>query len=84
MQHLERYTNTLPVFGFKSGLYDIKLIHSYLTLYLSNEKKIESSVIKKANDFVFFKFGDSQLLDILKFLGGATTLDSFVKAYKVS
>ena len=26
MQHLERYTNTLPVFGFNSGRYDINLI----------------------------------------------------------
>ena len=39
-------------------------------------------VIKKANHFVFFKFGDVQFLDILNFLGGATSLDSFLKAYK--
>ena len=29
-----------------------------------------------------FKFGDVQLLDIMNFLGGATSLDSFLKAYK--
>ena len=84
MQHLERYTNTLPVFGFNSGRYDINLIKSYLIPYLINEKEIEPSAIKKANDFVSFKFGDVQLLDIMKFLGGATTLDSFLKAYKAS
>ena len=84
MQHLERYTNTLPVFGFNSGRYDINLIKSYLIPYLINEKDIEPSVIKKANDFVSFKFGDVQLLDIMKFWGGATTLDSFLKAYKAS
>ena len=84
MQHLERYTNTLPVFGFNSDRYDINLINSYLIPYLINEKEIEPSVIKKANDFVSFKFGDVQLLDIMKFLGGATTLDSFLKAYKAS
>ena len=84
MQHLERYTNTLPVFGFNSGRYDINLIKSYLIPYLINEKEIEPSVIKKANDFVSFKFGDVQLLDIMKFLGEATTLDSFLKAYKAS
>ena len=84
MQHLERYTNTLPVFGFNSGRYDINLIKSYLIPYLIKEKEIEPSVIKKANDFVSFKFGDVQLLDIMKFLGGATTLDSFLKAYKAS
>ena len=29
-QHLERYVNTLSVFGFKSGRYDRNLIKSYL------------------------------------------------------
>ena len=84
MQHLERYTNTLTVFGFNSGRYDINLIKSYLIPYLIKEKEIEPSVIEKANDFVSFKFRDVQLLDIMKFLGGATTLDSFLKAYKAS
>ena len=28
------------------------------------------------------KFGDVQLLDIMNFLGGATSLESFLKAYK--
>ena len=38
LQHLERYTNTLPVFEFNSGRYDINLIKSYLIPYLINEK----------------------------------------------
>ena len=48
------------------------------------DKEQETSVIKKANDFLSFKFGDVQFLDIMKFLGGTTTLDSFLKAYKAS
>ena len=83
-QHLERYVNTLPVFGFNSGRYDLNLIKSYLIPYLIRDKEQETSVIKKANDFISFKFGDVQFLDIMKFLGGATTLDSFRKAYKAS
>ena len=39
---------------------------------------------QEPNDFVLFKFGDVQLLELVKFLGGATTLDSFLKAYKAS
>ena len=31
-----------------------------------------------------FKFGDVQLLDTMNFLGGATSLDSFLKAYKTA
>ena len=82
--HLERYINTLPVFVFNSGRYDLNLIKSYLIPYLTPDKEQETSVNKKANDFISFKFGDVQFLDIMKFLGGATTLDSFLKAYKAS
>ena len=80
-EHLERYCNTLPVFGFNSAKYDINLINSLLPI-LVNEQQIEPTVIKKANQFVSFRFGDVQLLDIMNFLGGATSLDSFLKAYK--
>ena len=83
-QHLERYINTLPVFVFNSDRYDLNLIKSYLIPYFIRDKEKETSVIKKANDFISFKFGDVQFLDIMKFLGGATTLDSFLKANKAS
>ena len=83
-EHLERYCNVLPVFGFNSAKYDINLIKSYLLPILINEKIMEPTVIKKANQFVSFKFGDVQFLDIMNFLGGATSLDSFLKAYKTS
>ena len=79
-EHLERYCNVLPVFGFNSAKYDINLIKSYLLPILYNERNMEPTVIKKANQFVSFKF-DVQLLDIMNFLGGATSLDSFLKAY---
>ena len=81
-EHFERYCNVLPVFGFNSAKYDINLTKSYLLPILVNERDIEPTVIKKANQFVSFKFGDIQLLDIMNFLGGATSLDSFLKAYK--
>ena len=74
-QHFERYVNTLPVFGFNSGKYDLNPIKSYLLPYLIHERDIQPTVIKKANHFVSFKFGDVQFLDILNFLGGATSLD---------
>ena len=49
-----------------------------------NEREIEPTVIKKANQYKPFKFGNVQFLDIMNFLGGATSLDSFLKAYKTS
>ena len=78
----ERYCNVLPVFGFNRAKYDINLIRSYLLPILANERGSEPTFIKKANQFVALKFGDIQLLDILNFLAGATSLDSFLKAYK--
>ena len=81
---LERYCNVLPVFGFNSAKYDINLIKSYLLPIFINEKNMELIVIKKANQFASFNFGDVQLLDIMNFFGGATSLDSFLKAYKTA
>ena len=81
-EHFERYCNVFPVFGFNSAKYDINLMKSYLLLILVNERDVEPTVIRKANQFVSFKFGDIQILDIMNFLGDATSLDSFLKAYK--
>ena len=78
MQHLERYTNTLPVFVFNSGRYDLSLFKSYLIPYLVNFSYQEGKRL------VSSKFGDVQLLDVMKFLRGPTTLDSSLKACKAS
>ena len=72
------------MFGFNSAKYNLNSIKSYLLPILVNERDVEPTVIKKANQFISFKFGDIQLLDILNFPGGATSLDSFLKAYKTS
>ena len=45
--HLERYCNVLPVFGFNSAKYDLKLFKSSLLPILVNERYIEPTVIKK-------------------------------------
>ena len=83
-ESLERDCNILPVFGFNSAKYDLKLIKSYLLPILINEREIKPTVIKKTNHFISFKFGDIQLLAIMNFLGGSTSLDLFLKAYKTS
>ena len=57
-EHFERYVNTLPVFGFNSSKYDLNLIKAYLSPLLVIEKGIEPTVIKKANQFVSFNFGN--------------------------
>ena len=81
-EYFERFCNTLPVFGFNRAKYEINLIKSYLLPIFFTERQIEPTVIKKAIQFVSFKFGDVQLVDIMNFPGGATSLDSFLEAYK--
>ena len=81
-EHFECYCNVLPVFGFNSAKYDINLIKLYSLPFPVSQRDIVPTVKKKANQFVSFKFGDNQLLDIMNFLGGAASLDSFLKAYK--
>ena len=83
-QYFERYVNILAVLGFNIRKIDLKPIQSFLLPYLIHERNIQPTVIKKANHFVSFKFGEVQFLDILNFLGGATSLDSFLKAYKTN
>ena len=83
-EHVERYSNVLPIFGFNSAKYDLNPIKYNLVPILVNERNIEPTVKKTANQFTSFKFGDIQLLDLMNFLGGATSLHSFLKAYKTS
>ena len=69
-EHFQRYCNVLPVFGFITAKYDINLIKSTLLPTLVNERDLEPTVIKKANQFVSFKFGGIQLLVIMNFHSG--------------
>ena len=51
-EQIERYCNVLPVFGFNCAKYDINSIKSFLLLNLVNNRDIEPTVIKKANQVV--------------------------------
>ena len=82
--HLERYCNVLPIFGFNSAKYDLNIRKSHLLIVLKTERNTEPTSIKKRNQLISLKLADFQLLDIMNFLGGATSLDSFLKAHKTS
>ena len=57
---------------------------SYLLPLFVYERGLEPLVVRKANQFVSFNFGDVKLPDLLNFFEGATSLDSSLKAYKTS
>ena len=83
-QQFEHDCNLLPIFGFNSAKYDSILMTSYLLPILVNEGDLEPTVKMSDNSFISFKFSDSQLLDILNFLDGATNFDSFLKDFKTN
>ena len=83
-EHLEQSCFVLTVFGFNSVKEKLNLIKSYLLPIFVNERDIEPTVIKKANQLISVKFDDIRLLDQKNSPGGATSLDSFLKAHKTS
>ena len=66
-EHLERYCNVLPVFGSNSAKSDLNLIKSSLLPVLANERNVEPTVSKKANQFLLFKFSGTHQLDFFEF-----------------
>ena len=82
--HLELFLQCFTCVSFQQGKKRSGPNKSYLLPIRVNEWDIEPTVIKKANQLISFNFGDIQLMDILNFLGWATSLDSFLKAYKTS
>ena len=82
-EELQRYCDVKLAFGFNSAKYYLNLIKAYLLPILVNERNIEPTVIMKANQFISFKLGDIQLLVGVNLLGGATSLLSILKAYKL-
>ena len=66
---LERYYNVLFVFGLNSANCVLSINNAYLLPILVNERDIEPTFSKKANQFISFKFGNIQLLDIMNFRG---------------
>ena len=64
-EHFERYCNVLQVLGFNSAKHDNNLIKSYLLPILVNERGIEPTVIKKANQCVSSSLETLNYLTIL-------------------
>ena len=83
-QDFENYYSTITVFGFDSSRYDLNLIKEYLLHHLLIEKNVVPKVIRTGNKYIGMNFLGLKYLDILNFLGGATTLDNFLKAYGAS
>ena len=79
-KHLEQFCKVLRVSGFNSSSFDVNFIKSQCFLVFASERDIEPTVVNEPNEIILFKFDDNQALGIMNFLGGATSLDSFLNA----
>ena len=68
------------MFGFNSAKSVLNFLKCYLLIIVSNKRDIKPTVNGKAIPFIIYKFGDNQLLDLMKFLEGA--LITFLEAYE--
>ena len=80
---LERYCKVLPVFGCNSAKVVHNLLKSYFLPVLVKERNNVPADINKVSMFFSFKFSTFRLLDNTNFLGGSTSLVSFLRAYKI-
>ena len=81
---LERYCDIVSVFCFNSLRYDLNLIEEYLLEVFLRDFHCSPSVIKSCNKYIAMIFMGLQVLDLLSFSSGATSLDKFLKAYATS
>ena len=83
-QDFENFYSTSPAFGFNSSRSELNLFKEYLLHHLLVERKVVPKVIRMGNKYIGMISLGLQFLYILNFLGGATTLDNFLKAYGAS
>ena len=67
---------------YLSNLRDVATHHQSLDSLVLFNKNLGPVVITKANQIVWFKFGNVHLLDILNSLGETTNIDSLPEAHK--
>ena len=77
----ESYCMELPVFGFNSAGYDVKLVKKYLFKELCRRGESPSFTVKKGGKYPCIKTPSLKFLDILQFLAPGYSLKSFFKAF---
>ena len=83
-EDLELYCIIVTVFVLNSAKNDLNVIKSCLLPIFVNEGDIAPTLIKRTNQIIEFKIRHFQLLDKKNSLGGATSQNTHLKAYKLS
>ena len=78
-EKLLQWFNQVPVLGFNSGHYDLKLIRQYLIPLMSRDKDVFAA--EKNGRIMFINTPRFKFLDVLNYLAPGITYDKWVKTY---
>ena len=78
-QRILEWFNQVPVVGFNSGHYDLKLIRKYFIPQLANENGVFAA--EKNGRIMFINTPQFKFLDIMNYLAPGITYDKWVKTY---
>ena len=73
------WINQVPVVGFNSGHYDLKLIRKYFVLVMTQDKGIFAA--EKNGRIMFINTPKFKFLDVMNYLAPGITYDKWVKTY---
>ena len=73
------WINQVPVVGFNSGHYDLKLIRKYFVPVMTQDKGVFAA--EKNGRFMFINTPKFKFLDVMNYLAPGITYDKWVKTY---
>ena len=80
---IQEWCDQVPVLGFNSGRYDLKLIKEHFAERLSDTTG-KVRVAKNGNKIMFLFSKDFRFLDIINYLGPGVSYEKWIKAYECS
>ena len=78
-QKILQWFNQVPVLGFNSGHYDVKLIRQYFIPLMAQDKDVFAA--EKNGRIMFINTPKFKFLDVLNYLAPGITYDKWVKTY---
>ena len=78
---IEEWCDQVPTLGFNSGKYDLNLIKNHFAAELADTNK-KVRVAKNGSKIMFLLTDRLRFLDIINYLGPATSYDKWLKAYE--
>ena len=78
-ERILQWFNQVPVLGFNSGHYDLKLIRQYFIPLMAQDKDVFAA--EKNDRIMFINTPKFKFLDVLNYLAPGITYDKWVKTY---